>query len=113
MGKVEAAMAEELQRLVKDRITAQELADAKAGLLASYQEGRFTDGGIASSLRSNLYMGRTMQWDADFERSIERLTVEQVNEAIRRRIKPDQVSTFVAGDFARTQQAPARPAAAR
>lgn len=111
MGKVEKAMTEELQRLVRDGITAQELADAKAALLSSYKEARFTDGGIASSLRSNLYMGRTMQWDADFGRAIGSLTVEQVNAAIRRRINPAQISTFIAGDFARVStRGPVDPA---
>ncbi|THF64886.1 insulinase family protein [Pseudothauera nasutitermitis] len=100
MGQVEAAMREELARFVKDGVTEQELEDAKAGLLASYQESRSTDGTIASGLRLNLYLDRTMQWDADFERTIAELTVEQVNEAVRRRVKPEAVSTFVAGDFA-------------
>jgi zinc protease len=99
MNKVEAAMDEELQRFVRDGVTQQELEDAKAGLLTTYQEARSTDGSIASSLRMNLYMGRTMQWDADFERAIADLTLEQVNAAIQRRIKPEAVCTFAAGDF--------------
>jgi zinc protease len=100
MVRVEAAMREELQRFVRDGVTAQELEDSKAGLLSSYRDGRSNDGSIASSLRTNLYLGRTMQWDADFEGAVSRLTQEQVNEAIRRRLKPEIVSTFVAGDFA-------------
>ncbi|MCD9004981.1 insulinase family protein [Luteimonas sp. XNQY3] len=99
MDRVEAAMREELLRFVRDGVTEQELADAKAALLSSYLEARATDGSIASGLRLNLYLDRTMQWDADFERAIAGLTVEQVNEAVRRRLKPEAVSTFVAGDF--------------
>lgn len=100
MGKVEAAMREELQRFVTDGITARELADAKSGLLAVYEDARSTDGGIGAGLRMNLYLDRSMQWTADFEDKIRNLTLEQVNAAIARRIKPEAVSTFVAGDFA-------------
>ena len=53
-----------------------------------------------SILRSNLYLDRTMQWTADNEAAIRALTVEQVNAAIKRHIKPDTLSVFVAGDFA-------------
>jgi zinc protease len=88
MGRVETAMQEELQRFVRDGVTATELEDAKSGLLKRYEDGRSTDGSIAGALRLDLFMDRTMQWTADFEDSIRRLTVEQVNAAIKRRIDP-------------------------
>lgn len=100
MGKVESLMTQELSRLVSNGITQQELTDTKSSLLESYRDGRSTDGTIAAGLRQNLYLNRTMQWDADFERRIAALTVGQVNAAIKKHIDPKAVSTFVAGDFA-------------
>ena len=41
-----------------------------------------------------------MQWTADNEAAIRALTVEQVNAAIKRHIRPESLSVFVAGDFA-------------
>ena len=100
MARLEAAMREELDRFVREGITAAELADAKDGLLTQMANARASDGTVASILRSNLYLDRTMQWTADHEAAIRALTVEQVNAAIKRHIKPDTLSVFVAGDFA-------------
>nr|WP_180166620.1 pitrilysin family protein [Stenotrophomonas sp. SbOxS2]NYT99474.1 insulinase family protein [Stenotrophomonas sp. SbOxS2] len=99
-AKVEKLMSEELRRFVSKGITEQELVDAKSALLESFRDGRSTDGVIASNLRQNLYLGRTMHWDAEFERRTANLTVDQVSAAIKRRLKPELLSTFVAGDFA-------------
>ncbi|MCD7098226.1 pitrilysin family protein [Stenotrophomonas sp. MMGLT7] len=100
MPKVETAMREELQRFVRDGVTEQELEDTKASLLTMYEDSRSSDRGLAGMMRMDLYFDRTLQWSIDFENAIRNLTLEQVNAAIRRRIKPDAVSTFVAGDFA-------------
>lgn len=101
LGRTEAVMHEELERFVRGGITAEELEDAKTGLLATYEDTRSSDGSIAAGLRLNLFLDRTMQWSTDFENAIRHLTVEQVNAAIARRIKPEALSTFVAGDFDR------------
>ena len=100
MARLEQAMHEELERFVRDGITAAELADAKDGMLTSMANARASDGTVAGILRGNLYLDRTMQWTADQEAAIRALTVEQVNAAIKRHIKPDTLSVFVAGDFA-------------
>jgi len=100
MARLEQAMREELERFVRDGITETELADAREGMLTSMANARASDGTVANILRGNLYLGRTMQWTADHEAAIGALTVEQVNAAIRRHIKPDTLSVFVAGDFA-------------
>ena len=100
MTRLEAAMREELDRFVREGITAAELADAKDGLLTQMANARASDGTVASILRSNLYLDRTMQWTADNEAAIRALTVEQVNAAIKRHIRPESLSVFVAGDFA-------------
>ena len=101
MARLEEAMREELQRFVREGITEKELADAKDGLLTAYANARANDGTVAGNLRRNLYLDRTMQWTTDHENAIRALTLEQVNAAIPRHLKPETLSVFVAGDFAK------------
>ena len=101
MTRLEAVMREELQRFVREGITEKELTDAKDGLLTAYANARANDGTVAGTLRRNLYLDRTMQWTTDHENAIRALTLEQVNAAIPRHLKPDTLSVFVAGDFAK------------
>ena len=110
MAKVEALVREELAKLVKDGITAEELKDAVAGTLTEREQGRADDGSVAGMLTDQLFFGRTMQFTADLDAKYAALTLDQVNAAIRKHLKPEALSVFLAGDFAK--KAPAAPAAA-
>ncbi len=101
MAKVEALVREELDTLLKDGITAEELKDAVAGTLTERQQARAEDGTIAGMLTDQLYFGRTMQFTSDLDAKYAALTREQVNAAVRKYLKPDALSVFVAGDFAK------------
>jgi len=101
MERVEALVREELARLVKDGITAEELKDAVSGILTERQQGRAEDGNVASILADQLYYDRTMQFTADLDGKYRALTLEQINAAIAKHLKPDALSVFVAGDFAK------------
>ena len=100
MDKVEAAAREELAKLIADGITAEELRDAVSGILTERQQGRAEDSSVADMLADQLYYGRTMQFTAELDAKYQALTLEQVNAAIRKYLKPDQLSVFTAGDFA-------------
>ena len=100
MDKVEAAAREELAKLIADGITAEELRDAVSGILTERQQGRAEDSSVADMLADQLYYGRTMQFTAELDAKYQALTLEQVNAAIRKHLKPDQLSVFTAGDFA-------------
>ena len=110
MPKLEAAVREELERFVRDGITAEELSDAVNGILTQRQQGRASDGTIAGMLNSDQHLGREMQRRAVFEAKLKALTLDDVNGAIRRHIKPEILSVYVAGDFANAGKTPA-PAA--
>ena len=101
MAKVEAAVREELARLVKDGITEEELRDAVAGILTERQQGRADDGSVAGMLADQLYFGRDMQFTAALDAQYRALALAQVNAAIRKYLKPDALSVYVAGDFAK------------
>ncbi len=99
MPKLEAALREELARLVADGITAQELRDAVAEKKVAREQSRAVDGAIAGLLSDHLYYGRDMRFEAQRDAAYQALTVEQVNTALRKHLKPEQLSVFVAGDF--------------
>ncbi len=60
---------------------------------------RTNDMALASILAENLFVGRTMQFQADLEQKIKTLTPEEVNAALRKHIDPKQLSIVTAGDF--------------
>jgi zinc protease len=110
IAKVEAAMREEVARLVKDGVGADELRDAVSGLLTERQQNRASDGAIAGQLARNLFMDRTMAFSADIDAKLKALTVDQVNAAIRKHFKPDALSVIMAGDFAKAAATATTPA---
>jgi len=107
MAKVEAAVREELQKLVAEGITAEELKDAKSGILTQRQQGRANDGSVAGMLTDQAYFGRTMEFTAALDAKFQALTLDEVNAAIRKHLRPADLSVFLAGDFAAANKAEA------
>lgn len=99
--KLEAAFKEEIERALKDGFTAEELKTAKSGYLQSRQVSRAQDAGLASALSNNLYLNRTMKWDADFEKSVESLTPEKVKAAFQKYIDYSKFVFVKAGEFSK------------
>ena len=97
--KVEAAFREELARALKDGFTAQELAEGQRGLLSFRRLSRAQDATVAGALAGNLYVGRTFARAAEVDAQLQALTLEQVNTALRRHLKPENFVYGFAGDF--------------
>lgn len=107
--RLEKAFREELDRILKDGVTAEELARAKSGYLQQRQISRAEDAGLVGQLNEYRRLNRTLAWDEDFERKISALTPEQLVEALRKHIKTEKISIFKAGDFAKAaNQAPSK-----
>lgn len=100
LERLQNAVKEELALFVKDGITATELADAKQALAQTYALRRAQDPALAGALRGQLYLGRSMAFNAALEAKIASLTLDEVNAAIRKYIKPDAFAHYYAGDFA-------------
>ena len=98
-AKVEAAFQEEIARALKDGLTAQELAEAKSSVLAFRRLSRAQDAGVAGALANNLYLGRSFAFAAQVDAAIEKLTLEQVNAALRKYLAPERFVSAFAGDF--------------
>src|SRR5205823_2526655 len=89
-AKLEAAWKEELNRIVSDGITEDELKDAKSGLLQSRATARANDANIAGLLSSNLFLDRNMQFSKKIDDGIAALTVADVNAALKKYVNPDK-----------------------
>lgn len=100
--KLHAVIREELDRLLKDGITEEELVSQRTGFLQDRQRRRTEDTALAQLLGSHLETDRTMQFTADFEQKLSQLTVEDVNAALRKHINPDRLYIVMAGDFEKT-----------
>lgn len=98
-AKVEAAFGEEVARALKDGFTERELGEGKSSLLNYRQLSRAQDANLAQALANNLYLGRTFALSAQVDAAIGRLTLEQVNAALRRYVTPDRFVSVFAGDF--------------
>jgi zinc protease len=98
-AKVEAAFREELARALKDGFTAKELAEGKRGLLSFRRLSRAQDASIAGGLANNLYLGRTFAVSAQVDAAIAKLTLAQVNTALRKYLQPEQLVWALGGDF--------------
>lgn len=109
-AKVEAALREEIDKVLKEGFTEAELVDAKKAWLQSQQVSRTSDNGLANRLSNYLSFDRTMAFEKNLEAKVSGLTLAQVNEALRANLKPEAISVVKAGDFAKA--AGAAPAAA-
>jgi zinc protease len=106
LAKVDAAVREELLRLLKDGFTTAELAGAKSGLMQQRIQNRADDGALAAGWTSYMYRGRTYAWSAEFEQRLMGVTLPQLNAAFRKAIDPAKMSVVMAGDKSKVKSAP-------
>jgi zinc protease len=99
MEKADKAIAEELQKFLKEGATAKEVEEARKAYLAQAKNRRSSDAALAALLMEQLRTGRTSSFLADFEKKVGELTAEQVNDAFRRNVDPKRLVIVEAGDF--------------
>ncbi|HEX8822864.1 MAG TPA: pitrilysin family protein [Archangium sp.] len=99
-GKLESAVREEVERVLSKGFTADELEKARSGLLEYRRTGRSDDGGLARTLAAYLYYGRTLEFDAAFEKRMSALKPDDVRAALARHLDWKKVTVVKAGDFA-------------
>jgi zinc protease len=99
LDKVVSGVDDEFSRLVKDGAKTAELDQAKVGWIEDQSLQRTRDMPLASQLATNLFTGRTMQFQADLEQKVKALTPEIVNAAIKKHLDPKRLSAVTAGDF--------------
>jgi zinc protease len=102
LEKVDQAMKEVLDKLLKDGVTEEELADAKKGYREERRVARASDRTVASMLTSGLYLGRTFAYSADLDAKVAAVTVADVNRALRAHLDPRRLVIVRAGDFGKS-----------
>jgi zinc protease len=107
--KLEAAFKEEINKVITEGFTAEEVEQAKKGWLLNQQRNRGADGNIANTLMSFLFIDRTFAWDEELDRKVGALTPVEVNAAMKKYLTPDKISIFKAGDFAKAKAKAAAP----
>ena len=100
-AKLEKAYREEMERLGKDGVTAEELKAAKSAALQNFQVTRSQDEALARKWSQYLTKaeGRTFTYDAELEQRINALTAEQVSAAAKKYLDYNQLTIVKAGDF--------------
>ncbi|WP_419194699.1 M16 family metallopeptidase [Novipirellula herctigrandis] len=102
--KLIRVIREEVDRLLDDGVTEDELEKAKEAYLQRNRVSRADDRSLASELLSTVFNDRTMEYYAEHEQQIQDATVESVNAALRKYVDPNKFVSAVAGDFANVKE---------
>ncbi|MBX7097315.1 MAG: insulinase family protein [Myxococcaceae bacterium] len=98
-GKVETGYREELARAVTQGFTADELKVARPGLLQEREQEFADDGHLAVELSQQLYLGRTMAYEAQLDEKLKGLQLQEIGAALKKLVDPAKLAVFKAGDF--------------
>ena len=110
IDRLQVAFREELDRLLRDGITAEELDAARKGWLGAKDQELANDDELVSTLTLRRAYDRTFTgYDQALADRVKRLTVADVNAAIRRLLDPKQMVLVRAGDFAGAKKKAATP----
>jgi len=103
LEKVQLGFREEIQRFLEEGVTEEEVKNAVNGWVQGRNVSRAKDNELSSLINNNIYYDRDMGYHKQMEERMTRLTVAEVNAAIRKYLKPfDQWTVVNAGDFKET-----------
>jgi zinc protease len=88
-----------LRDYVEHGIHADELADQKSAAIGSFKVSLATNRGLARSLWNAEFYGLGADYLDRYPQIIQNVTLEEVNAAIRRYFRPDQLTIVIAGDY--------------
>jgi len=97
--KVDAAVADEMEKYREHGPSLSELNDALKGFLDAKKVARTEDQGLALDLVNNLNLGRKFAFEAEREKKAAALSPDEIKEAFRKHIDPKKLVIIRAGDF--------------
>jgi zinc protease len=97
--KVEKGFSEEVALAVDKGFTDAELKLAREGLLKQLETGRSEDADLAADLTQQLELGRTMQFDAELEEKLKKLSLADINATLKKYVDAKKFSVVKVGDF--------------
>lgn len=99
IDKVDKGAVGEVVKLLKEGVSADELAEGKKSYLQELVVDRGNDGKLLAMMQDLLHHGRTFEYLADFENKVANLSVEEVNRVLRSILLSDRLVIVRAGDF--------------
>jgi len=109
LEKLEVAYKEEIQKVLDDGFTDEEIEAAKSGWLQRQTVGRSEDGRLVGSLNNNLFLDRDMKWSKELEDKINNLSAADIHNAMKKHIDLSKFSYVKAGDFEKAAQMNIKP----
>jgi zinc protease len=99
-----------LRDYVKNGIRPDELTDEKSSAIGSFKVGLGTNAGLAAALWNGEFYKLGADYIDRYPQIIQAVSVEEVNAAIRKYFRPDQLTIVIAGDIdaAKPSAAPAK-----
>jgi zinc protease len=101
LPRLEAAVEEELALALRDGFTAEELDALRQAWTQRRLQALGDEGTVASLLASNLYWNDTMKRWTDLDEKIRTTSLDEVNTALRKYVRPDQALVIGAGGYGR------------
>ena len=98
---VDKALREEINKALKDGFTEEELKINKKSWLAARKTSLGTDGTLMGLVVAKLQDNVPLEDYDNLEQKVMSVTVQQANEALRKYVKPDQMSSLDVGDFSK------------
>jgi zinc protease len=94
-----SSIDEEVRAIVRDGVTASELADAKRYLIGSMPRNLETNSGIASFLHTAEFFGLGLDYDRRVPALLDSVTLDEVHAATGRILDPERASIVIAGPY--------------
>ena len=91
---------DEMESILSEGFTEEELRAAKQGWVEQQQLGRASDSSLAGLLSNGLYFQRTLTFDQEFEERVAAVTLEEVNQATQDHLDLAKMTIVKARDFA-------------
>lgn len=96
--QVMKAINEEINRILTEGFSEEEVTRAKSGLKQQAVQMRSHDANLAADWNDFMYQNRTYFWALEIENKIATLTAAQVNAAFKKMINPGKLTIVIAGD---------------
>lgn len=104
LDKLDAAVREEITRVLKDGFSEDELQRAKSGMLQQRNQQRASDDDVAGSWTTLMNQDRSFLWQQEIDGKLAGLTLAQVNAALRKYVDPARMTVVMARDEAKARK---------
>jgi zinc protease len=94
-----ASTQRELQKWWQDGVSAEELKAKKTDMIGSFSVSLATTGGMAGALLRTVQRGYPLSWIDDYSKSVDAVTLAEVNSAIKRYVDPQKLVMVKAGSI--------------